>query len=268
MGVFQHEAAAVDSVGKKIYLTEDQPDGRLYRFSPFKWADLSAGFLEVATVAGDGKVTWTGISDPLATTKPTRQQVPSSTAFNGGEGIVCNREIVYFATKGDDKVRSYNTNTSKMAVHYDGKAQPTLALHGVDNIGTSPYNELLVCEDHGNMELVVLGTNGSSAPLLRVTLQDDSELAGVAFNPAGTHLYFSSQRGGPAKKGVTYEVTGPFAQRAATAAASPASAAVLPPVAVAPGAALVLAAAGGLWKLRTRHAGSVAGAAQGSLGAG
>ena len=72
---------------------------------------------------------------------------------------------------------------------------------------------------------VVLGTNGSSAPLLRVTLQDDSELAGVAFNPAGTHLYFSSQRGGPAKKGVTYEVTGPFAQRAATAAASPASAA-------------------------------------------
>ena len=175
---------------------------------------------------------------------------------------------MYFATKGDDKVRSYNTNTSKMAVHYDGKAQPSLALHGVDNIGTSPYNELLVCEDHGNMELVVLGTNGSSAPLLRVTLQDDSELAGVAFNPAGTHLYFSSQRGGPAKKGVTYEVTGPFAQRAATAAASPASAAVLPPVAVAPGAALVLAAAGGLWKLRTRHAGSVAGAAQGSLGAG
>ena len=252
MGVFQHEAAAVDPTFKKIYLTEDQPDGRLYRFTPFSYPDLSTGVLEVATVAGDGSVTWTGISDPSGTTKPTRQQVPTSTAFNGGEGIVWNRGIVYFSTKGDDKVRAYNTNTSKMTVHYDGKAQPSLALHGVDNIGTSPFNELFVCEDHGNMEIVLLGTDGSCAPLLRVTGQDSSELAGVAFNPAGTRLYFSSQRGGPAAKGITYEVSGPFAQRGATAAAGPAAASAIPPVAVAPGAALVLAAAGGMWWLRTR----------------
>jgi secreted PhoX family phosphatase len=265
MGVFQHEAAAVDPTLKKIYLTEDQPDGRLYRFSPFTWQNLSAGFLEVAVVAADGSVTWAAISDPGGTSAPTRQQVPSSRAFNGGEGIVWNRGMVFFATKGDDKVWAYNTNTSKLTVHYDGRAQASLPLHGVDNIGTSPFNELLVCEDHGNMEIVVLGTDGSSAPLVRVLGQDDSELAGVAFNPAGTRLYFASQRGGPAKRGVVYEVTGPFAQRMAVAAAAPpAGASVLPPVAVGPGAALVLAAAGGLWRLRNRRAEP---AAEGDAGA-
>jgi secreted PhoX family phosphatase len=264
MGVFQHEAAAVDPTFKKIYMTEDQPDGRLYRFTPVSYPDLSTGVLEVATVAGDGSVTWTGISDPSGATKATRQQVPTSTAFNGGEGIVWNRGIIYFATKGDDKVRAYNTNTSKMSVHYDGRAQSSLALHGVDNIGTSPYNELFVCEDHGNMELVILGTDGSSAPFLRVIGQDDSELAGVAFNPMGTRLYFSSQRGGASKKGVTYEVSGPFAQRVATASA-PVGASVLPPIAVAPGAALVLAAAGGMWRLRNRR---TAPAVEGDVGAG
>ena len=252
MGVFQHEAVAVDPTKKKLYLTEDQPDGRLYRFSPFSYPDLAAGFLEVAVVAADGSVTWAAISDPGGTTTPTRQQVPSSRGFNGGEGIVWNRGMVFFATKGDDKVWAYNTNTSKLSVHYDGRAQPSLPLHGVDNIGVSPFNELLVCEDHGNMEIVVLGTDGSSAPLLRVIGQDDSELAGVAFNPAGTRLYVSSQRGGPAKRGVIYEVSGPFAQRGVIATEAPAGASVLPPVAVGPGAALVLVAAGRLWRLRTR----------------
>ncbi|MGI9578232.1 MAG: alkaline phosphatase PhoX, partial [Microthrixaceae bacterium] len=40
MGLFQHEAAAVDPVGERIYLTEDQPDGRLYRYSPTAYPDL------------------------------------------------------------------------------------------------------------------------------------------------------------------------------------------------------------------------------------
>ena len=34
LGLFQHEAVAVDPVNEKLYLTEDRPDGRLYRFTP------------------------------------------------------------------------------------------------------------------------------------------------------------------------------------------------------------------------------------------
>ena len=55
MGQFAHEAAAVDPVGKAIYLTEDQGDGAFYRFVPAIWPDdgrpdLSLGVLEVAVV--------------------------------------------------------------------------------------------------------------------------------------------------------------------------------------------------------------------------
>lgn len=252
LGVFTHEAAAVDPFGKQIYLTEDKPDGRFYRFTSSSWPTLAAGTLAVAVVAGDGSVTWSPVPDPSAASTPTRYQVAGSTAFNGGEGIVYRGPVVYFATKGDDRVWAYNANTSKMSVHYDGKAHPELALHGVDNIGVSPLSELVVAEDHGNMELVILGNDGTSAPLLRVIGQDSSELAGQAFSPDGSRLYFSSQRGGANGRGLTYEVTGPFKQRVTQSGGS-ASASVLPPVSVAPGAALALAAAGGAWRLRNRR---------------
>ena len=43
MGIFKHEAAAVDARGRRVYLTEDLIDGGLYRFTPTRWPDLSAG---------------------------------------------------------------------------------------------------------------------------------------------------------------------------------------------------------------------------------
>jgi hypothetical protein len=50
-------------------------------------------------------------------------------------------------------------------------------------------------------------------PLLQVVDHFGSELAGPAFDPSGTRLYFSSPRGpgGFLHEGVTYEVEGPFA---------------------------------------------------------
>jgi hypothetical protein len=192
------------------------------------------------------------VPDPNATSTPTRQQVPGSTAFNGGEGIVYRGGVVYFATKGDDRVWAYRAGQATMSVHYDGRANPGLALHNVDNIAVSPLaQQLVVAEDPGNLELVVLENDGTSGPLLRVTGQTGTELAGPAFTPNGTRLYFSSQRGGG--RGITYEVTGPFGQ-AAAAPAGAATASMLPPVATSPGVMLALAAAGAAWRLRTRRA--------------
>ncbi len=49
LGIFNHEAVAVDEVNNQLYLTEDKPDGCLYRFtSTIGLPDLSAGVLEVA----------------------------------------------------------------------------------------------------------------------------------------------------------------------------------------------------------------------------
>ncbi|MDQ3312466.1 MAG: PhoX family protein, partial [Actinomycetota bacterium] len=56
LGFYAHEGAAVDPANGHVYLTEDRPDGRLYRFKPAAYPDLSAGRLQVARVVANGSV--------------------------------------------------------------------------------------------------------------------------------------------------------------------------------------------------------------------
>ena len=212
LGTFKHEAAAVDPRTSQVYLTEDEPDGRLYRFVPERRRSLDAGELQVAVVGEDGVVTWRPVPEPNpeipGSGTPTRRQVPESTSFSGGEGIVHDRGRIWFTTKGDGKVREYDLRTRRMSLAYDPNEDPVRQLTGVDNITTSRAGDLVVAEDGGNMELVLLTQDGVAAPLVRVLDQDGSELAGPAFDPSGRRLYFSSQRGDGV--GITYEVSGPF----------------------------------------------------------
>jgi secreted PhoX family phosphatase len=213
LGVFQHEAAAVDPKREQIYLTEDAPDGRLYRFTPEQYPKLDAGALEVAAVDADGEVTWHELSDPGAAATPTRQQVPESTAFNGGEGIWYQAGTVYFTTKGDKKVWAYDAKRATLTTVHDPATSPDSPITAVDNIVMTPGGDLLVAEDQtADQELVLITPDGTVVPLLRMDASHEgSELCGPAFSPDGRHLYFSSERGagGP---GVTYAVTGPFEQ--------------------------------------------------------
>jgi secreted PhoX family phosphatase len=214
LGTFQHEAVAASARERRFYLTEDVPDGRLYRFTPTRWRDLSAGTLEVAIVSGQA-VSWALVPNPnpvIGVDTPTRQQVPASTPFNGGEGITCRRDHVYFTTKGDNRVWDLDTRQSRLTVLYDAALDPTMQLTGVDNVTASRSADLFVAEDGGNMELVMLTPDGVVAPFLRVVGQNGSELAGPAFDPSGRRLYVSSQRGGGA--GITYEIRGPFRRHA------------------------------------------------------
>ncbi|MDH5552587.1 MAG: PhoX family protein, partial [Nitrosomonas sp.] len=84
-------------------------------------------------------------------------------------------------------------------------------LTGVDNITANANGDLLVAEDGGNMQIVVV-TNEAAHPLLQIVDQNRSEITGPAFSPDGSRLYFSSQRGktGRSEDGITYEITGPF----------------------------------------------------------
>lgn len=212
LGVFKHEAAAVDPVEAHVYLTEDEGDGRFYRFVPDRVTerghpDLSAGRLEVASVGSDGAVRWLTVPDPgYEGGTATRHQVAESTAFDGGEGIWYHDRFVYFSTKGDNRVWAYDVEAARIEVLYDG-GEPTL--QGVDNLTVSCCGDVLVAEDGGSMQVVAVLPSGELKPLLQVVGHDGSEITGPAFDPGGTRLYFSSQRGSDGA-GVTFEVEGPF----------------------------------------------------------
>ena len=69
----------------------------------------------------------------------------------------------------------------------------------------------MAAEDRGNMEICGISNETNKAfPIVRVIGHDASEVAGPAFDPSGTRLYFSSQRGKDGKNGITFEISGPF----------------------------------------------------------
>jgi secreted PhoX family phosphatase len=224
LGVFQHEAVAVDPATRHLYLTEDAPNGRLYRFTPqgvFSSGayDLTGGVLEVAQVPqnGDvpaGPVTWLPVPDPSGVLAPTWQQVSTSTPFPGAEGIAVHDRVVYFTTKFDNRVWAYDTQREALGLLYDDDRYTSPVLTGVDNVAISPSGSIIVAEDGGDMQLVALVPGGAVYPIVQVVGHRESELTGPAFDASGTRLYFSSQRGpgGLRSQGITYEITGPFAK--------------------------------------------------------
>jgi len=222
MGMFKHEAVAVDPVDKRLYMTEDEEDGAFYRFTPASYPDLAAGLLEVAIVdcgPNGGRVRWEAVPSPAAVPIPTRDQVPGTTRFDGGEGIWWDSGVVYFSTKGDDKIRGYDTAAATLEVIYDAAAFPEAPLTGLDNITVSSFGDLYVCEDGGDFDIGIITPDREVARFCTLTGPDtkagavDSELAGVILSPDETRMYFSSQRGrglGDAPLGRVYEVKGPF----------------------------------------------------------
>lgn len=217
LGVFSHEAVAVDFIQQKLYLTEDKINGCLYRFSSSRETtgnkiDLSAGVLEVA-VLKDGKnmeLDWVMVPDPLAKKTATRKQVPSAFTFKGGEGIAYFEEQIIFTTKGDNRVWKYNTVNSRLEILYDAQESLTPILTGVDNLIVSQNGTIYVAEDGGDMQIIVLDRSGQLYPVAQLSAHTHSEITGLAFSPDGKRLYFSSQRGesGRSKDGISYEIQG------------------------------------------------------------
>ncbi len=223
LGRFQHEGVAVDPLLGDLYMTEDVGDGRLYKFVPEQFSgtaeDLKTGQLYVAHVDEIGNVNWLPVPNPTpkllpwGNDTPTRYQVPESTAFDGGEGIWYHNGTIYFATKGDNVIWSYEIQSQFLTPIYQAGNFANPPLTGVDNVMVSERGDIYVAEDGGNMELVTILANGNIQPLLQVVDQDHSEITGPAIDPSGTRLYFSSQRG-PGRGvlnnlGITYEITAP-----------------------------------------------------------
>ncbi len=235
LGRFKHEAATFDEQGR-VYLTEDMPDGCLYRFTPSPVVtgpeSLESGEFHALKIASgsEGSVSWVGPIDAGATNESTRVQASGlgATIFDGGEGCFYDKGVVLFTTKGDDRVWALTVGAPEseapdtIEVLYDGK-KPGSVLTGVDNIIVSPHTgNIYVAEDGSNMEVVVIETdddgNRTVAPLVRATgpqhgysspspVPTASEITGLALSPDGRRLYFSGQRSFGV--GITYEVHSP-----------------------------------------------------------
>jgi len=241
LGIFQHEAVAVDPDSGIAYLTEDQTDGCLYRFVPDVVGDLSAGTLQAAvadTVDGDnvaqeGALSWIDVPDPSAATQSTREQaqLAGASVFVRGEGCWWHDGVVYISTTGDGRgggiVWAFapdSTGTGPLTQVYNRTDlfPADTTLNGVDNITVSAGGDVLVAEDSDDMQIQALTPDGQLVPVLQLTGHVvggffPGEITGPAFDPSGTRLYFSSQRGTDADFvaqgkliGVTFEVTGPF----------------------------------------------------------
>jgi hypothetical protein len=211
LGTFNHEAVAVDTATGRLYMTEDRPDGGLYRFTPDRPADLRSGLLEIAVAAGAGGLRFVPVPDPGAVFTPTRHQVAATRRFDGGEGIWCDGGKVHFSTKGDNHVWAFDTGSGALGTIYTGGGP----LNGVDNLTVNPAGEVFVCEDGGDMEICVIEPSGTVAPFLQLTGEAatglpgrGNELAGVIFDPSHSRMYLAAQRA--YGFGAVYEVRGPF----------------------------------------------------------
>lgn len=207
LGTFKHEAAAQDPRTGIVYLTEDLPDGRLYRFVPARQGSLASGRLQAAAVTA-GRVRWVDV----AADEPARGD--DTTAFASGEGIAVDGASLLVTTKGDDRVWEIGLDTNEISVLYDGKAAGGV-LSGVDQVAVHPdTRDVFVAEDGGDLQLVQVAFRQTGTPTIVPFLQfvghERSEVTGPAFSPDGSRLYVTSQRGVDGVTGLTLEVTGPF----------------------------------------------------------
>lgn len=221
LGMFNHEAAAVDPETSIIYQTEDTSESGFYRFIPEKkittMGELSKvkGKFQVMSIQSKNKVVWNDVKDPLAhpnkkidLMKRKQNKKIKYKKFKRGEGAWYHDGQVYFATTSTNQIWSYDIAKETCKILYKGNGK----LKKPDNVTVSNSGLVMAAEDRDNMEICGISKNNNSAfPIVRIKdHHKKSEVTGPAFDPSGTRLYFSSQNGKNGKDGITYEVTGPF----------------------------------------------------------
>lgn len=219
LGMFSHEAAAVDPKTSIIYQTEDDEGSGFYRFVPSeKITEMGQllnvkGKFQVMKINSDSKVRWNDVPNQLASISDNKlmgrkeNKNVDYTVFKRGEGAWYYEGKVYFATTSTNEIWEYDIKNNTCKTLYSGGGELTHP----DNIVVSNSGLVMAAEDGGNMEICGISKKNNEAfPILRVVGHNNSEITGPAFDPSGTRLYFSSQRGYNSTTGITYEVTGPF----------------------------------------------------------
>jgi uncharacterized protein len=228
-GRFRHEAAAVDPTTHVVYLTEDEPDGCLYRFVPRSKDQPFDGTLSALRIKGREHLDtgtglhvgaafdadWVEIRDPQAKGELVRAQAHAKGAarFRRGEGIWFHDGEVWMTATTGGPAEAGQVFRLKCAkdrgsdrLELLAQSNTTGALNMPDNVTMMPSGDLLIAEDciGGPQYLRVLSRDGTMSDFGRNAL-GMSELSGICFSPDGSTLFLNIYL-----DGLTIAVRGPF----------------------------------------------------------
>ncbi|MDX1908059.1 MAG: DUF839 domain-containing protein [Bacteroidia bacterium] len=241
MGRFQHEAVCVDPRTAIVYLTEDRPDGLIYRFIPDHPGKLHRGgrlqALAIHEMPSCDTRNWPNIRNRFPQNTPQavswidledidapeddlriRGYASGAARFARGEGMWFGNDVVYFAcTNGgirqQGQIFSYRPSPDE-GTPQEKQTPGTLELflesdnnrivNYCDNLTVSPFADLIVCEDKDHARLIGITPEGSYY-VFAENVGYQSEMAGVTFSPDGTTLFVNIQHAG-----LTLAITGPW----------------------------------------------------------
>lgn len=228
LGRCRHEAACRDPARGVLYLSEDRPDGALYRMIPTDPAEPFVGPLEALRVVGrpgvrtgglrvgeaPAPIEWVPLDepDPVGDTLRVEAQARGAALIARGEGITfADGHVFLAATIGGPIERGQILRIRDEGEGEGGTIEVIAESHDPDlldmpdNLTMAPWGELFFCEDGllGNF-LRGLTADGAIFDFAR-NARSSGELAGVTFAPDGRALFVNLY-----VEGITVAITGPF----------------------------------------------------------
>jgi hypothetical protein len=231
MGRFNHEAIAVDPKSGCVYLTEDRPDGLLYRLVPrtpgqlarggrlqalryrerASWDTGNKGLGPEIAVGRPMEVEWIDlewIDSPTSDDLRYRGFKAGAARFWRGEGIWTARDGVYFCcTSGGANSKGQVWRLSPDGGRLDLFLEPRDAglADMCDNLCAAPWGDLILCEDGPGWNRLVGVTPKGKVYTLAQNVFNLFEICGACFSPDGSTLFANLQR-----PGITVAITGPW----------------------------------------------------------
>jgi len=242
MGRFNHEAVAVDLKTGIVYLTEDRHDALFYRFIPNQVGKLMEGGKLQAMAIVDQKswdtrnwehpmvfkdktyaIHWIDLDGVTAPEDDLRKRgfQKGAAKFARSEGIWMGKNELYFAcTNGGPKqfgqVFKYRLSpfegTNKEQQHPGtlklfAESEEKSVMHMCDNLTLSPWGDVLLCEDNGELNHIKGINQRGQLYTLACNRSSQSELTGAVFSPTGKTLFVNIQENGD-----TLAIKGPWEQ--------------------------------------------------------
>lgn len=239
MGRFNHEAIAIDPRTGYVYLTEDRPDGLLYRYLPKNRTKLAEGGQLQALCYSDHikintsnhskrtvdfkqrfKVRWIDLDNVTAPNDDLRFRGYNRGAatFSGGEGIWYHEGQIIFTCKSggikglgqtfiyrpDGSPTSTTSNDGDIELFLEPNNQDVY--NSGDNLTVHPNGDIYICEDGKDVNGVIRVSPDGKISRFLTNVMNSSELCGGSFSPDGKVFFANIQF-----PGLTLAIHGPFA---------------------------------------------------------